>query len=98
MENKKNIVDFRGPRRKTSRLNKREKFTLFCNIRMPKLLAIMNSIKNLANSNYYSYTSDEKKRIMKDYKEAYKAMNSAWEKAGKKQRASYNKKLYLENK
>ena len=98
MENKKNIVDFRGPRRKTSKLNKREKFTLFSNIRMPKLLAIMNSVKNLANSNYYSYTSDEKKRIMKDYKEAYKAMNSAWEKAGKKRRASYNKKSYWENK
>ena len=80
MENKKNIVDFRGPRLKTKKLSKDKKFKLFSSIRMPKLLSAMNSVRNLANSDYYSYTPEEKRRIMRDYKEAYRAMNLAWRK------------------
>ena len=95
MEKEKNIVDFRGPRRKTKQLSKDKKFKLFSNIRMPKLLSAMNSVKNLANSDYYTYTPEEKKKIMRDYKEAYRAMNAAWEKAGKEKKAS-NKKSYWE--
>ena len=95
MEKEKNIVDFRGPRRKTKQLSKEKKFKLFSNIRMPKLLSAMNSVKNLANSDYYTYTPEEKKKIMRDYKEAYRAMNTAWEKAGKEKKAS-NKKSYWE--
>ena len=95
MENKKNIVDFRGRRLKTKNLAKDKKFKLFSSIRMPKLLSAMNSVRNLANSDYYSYTPEEKRKIMRDYKEAYKAMNSAWEKAGKEKKVS-NKKSYWE--
>ena len=95
MENKKNIVDFRGPRLKTKKLSKDKKFKLFSSIRMPKLLYAMNSVRNLANSDYYSYTPEEKRRIMRDYKEAYRAMNLAWEKAGKDKKIS-NKKSYWE--
>jgi hypothetical protein len=95
MENKKNIVDFRGPRLKTKKLSKDKKFKLFSSIRMPKLLSAMNSVRNLANSDYYSYTPEEKRRIMRDYKEAYRAMNLAWEKAGKDKKIS-NKKSYWE--
>ena len=40
-------------------------------------------------------TPEEKKKIMRDYKEAYRAMNAAWEKAGKEKKAS-NKKSYWE--
>ena len=95
MENKKNIVDFRGPRLKTKKLSKDKKFKLFSSIRMPKLLSAMNSVRNLANLDYYTYTTEEKRRIMRDYKEAYRAMNLAWEKAGKDKKIS-NKKSYWE--
>ena len=44
---KKNIVDFRGPRRKTKNLSKRRKFEIFSEVRMPKLLNSMRSVKNL---------------------------------------------------
>ena len=50
---KKNIVDFRGPRRKTKNLSKRRKFEIFSEVRMPKLLNSMRSVKNLSNLDYY---------------------------------------------
>jgi len=91
MENKKNIVDFRGPRRKTSKLSPSDKFRLFAGIRMPKLLNAMKSVRNLSNEKYYTYTSEQKKIIIKDIKDSYKEMMSAWENTGKKKikRKSY---------
>ena len=47
-----------------------------------------------SNGTFY-ITTEEKRKIMRDYKEAYKAMNSAWEKAGKENKVS-NKKSYWE--
>ena len=81
---KKNIVDFRGPRRKTKNLSKRRKFEIFSEVRMPKLLNSMRSVKNLSNLDYYEYSDAEKKKIMKDFKEAYRDMLKAWENEGTK--------------
>ena len=81
---KKNIVDFRGPRRKTKNLSKRRKFEIFSEVRMPKLLNSMRSVKNLSNKDYYEYNDAEKRKIIKDFKEAYKEMLKAWENAGNK--------------
>ena len=81
---KKNIVDFRGPRRKTKNLSKRQKFEIFSEVRMPKLLNSMRSVKNLSNKDYYEYNDAEKRKIIKDFKEAYKEMLKAWENAGNK--------------
>jgi hypothetical protein len=83
MEEKKNIVEFRGPRKKTKGWSKEKKFYEFSKTRMPKLLKAMNSVKNLANKNYYSYTEIQKKKIISDFQEAYKKMNEAWKNAGK---------------
>ena len=90
---KKNIVDFRGPRKKTKNLSKRKKFEVFSEIRMPKLLNSMRSVRNLSNLDYYEYTDVEKKKIMKDFKEAYGDMSKAWENAAKKNK-SKEKKTY----
>ena len=84
IDEKKNIVDFRGPRRKTKNLSKRKKFEIFSEVRMPKLLNSMRSVKNLSNKDYYEYNDVEKRKIMKDFKEAYKEMLKAWENAGNK--------------
>ena len=81
---KKNIVDFRGPRRKTKNLSKRRKFEIFSEVRMPKLLNSMRSVKSLSNLDYYEYSDAKKKKIMKDFKEAYRDMLKAWENAGTK--------------
>ena len=61
---KKNIVDFRGPRRKTKNLSKRRKFEIFSEVRMPKLLNSMRSVKNLSNKDYYEYNDAEKRKIL----------------------------------
>ena len=81
---KKNLVDFRTPRKKTKNLSKKRKFEVFSEIRMPKLLNSMRSVRNLSNLDYYEYTDDQKKRIMKDFREGYKDMLRAWENAEKK--------------
>ena len=62
MEMKKNIVDFRGPRRKTRLLSPKRKFEIFSEVRLPKLLNAMRSVRNLANKNYYEYTDEQKKK------------------------------------
>ena len=93
IKEKKNIVDFRGPRRKTKYLSKRKKFEIFSEVRMPKLLNSMRSVRNLSNLDYYEYTDAEKKKIMKDFKESYRDMLKAWENAGKKNKSN-NKKSY----
>ena len=87
MEMKKNIVDFRGPRRKTKSLSPKRKFEIFSEVRLPKLLNAMRSVRNLSNKNYYEYTDVEKKKIMKDFKEAYRDMLKAWENAAKKNKS-----------
>ncbi len=80
MEMKKNIVKFRRP---TKDKSPSEKFRIFSDIRMPKVLNAMKSIGNLANKRYYKYTDDEKKQILTDLKSAYRDMMKAWDDAGK---------------
>ena len=77
---KKNIVEFR---RKTKGKSPSEKFRIFSDIRMPKVLNAMKSVGNLANKRYYKYTDEEKKQIISDLKLAYKDMMKAWQDAGK---------------
>ena len=80
MEMKKNIVEFR---RKTKGKSPTEKFRIFSDIRMPKVLNAMKSVGNLANKRYYKYTDDEKKQILSDLRSAFRDMIKAWEDAGK---------------
>ena len=96
MDREKNIVDFRGPRKKTKNLAKDKKFKLFASIRMPKLESAMNSVRNLANSNYYSYSKEEREKIMRDYRLWYKKLDEAWKNAGKIKNKVSNKKSYWE--
>ena len=84
MEMKKNIVDFRGPRRKTKGLSPKRKFEIFSEVRLPKLLNAMRSVRNLSNKNYYEYTDEQKKKIMRDIQEGYQEMYRTWKNAGKK--------------
>ena len=96
---KKNIVDFRGTRKKTKNLPPDRKFRDFAAIRVPKLLRALRSVQNLStvyNSKTkigYTYTPDEKRKILKDVKEAYQSMIKAWDNAGKKN-TSIEKKTY----
>ena len=80
METKKNIVEFR---RRTRGKSPSEKFRIFSEIRMPKVLNAMKSVSNLANKRYYKYTEEEKRQILRDLKSASKDMIRAWEDAGK---------------
>ena len=95
MEKEKNIVDFRGPRKKTKNLAKDKKFKLFASIRMPKLESAMNSVRNLSNSNYYDYSKEERERIMRDYRLWFKKLDEARKHAGKT-KIKFNKKNYWE--
>ena len=98
MEMKKNIVDFRGPRRKTKSLSPKRKFEIFSEVRLPKLLNAMRSVRNLSNKNYYEYTDEQKKKIMRDIQEAYQDMFRAWKNAGKKTNTSKKKSYWdIEN-
>ena len=80
METKKNIVEFR---RRTRGKSPSEKFRIFSEIRMPKVLNAMKSVGNLANKRYYKYTEEEKRQILRDLKSASRDMIRAWEDAGK---------------
>ena len=80
METKKNIVEFR---RRTKGKSLSEKFRIFSEIRMPKVLNAMKSVGNLANKRYYKYTEEEKRQILRDLKSASRDMIRAWEDAGK---------------
>ena len=67
-------------KKKTSKLNDRDKFLHFSNIRMKKLENVMKSVGNLANTRYYEYTSKEKDDIKKDLRMWYLEMIGMWEK------------------
>ena len=98
MEMKKNIVDFRGPRRKTKGLSAKRKFEIFSEVRLPKLLNAMRSVRNLSNKNYYEYTEEQKKKILRDIQEAYQDMFRAWKNADKKSNSSKKKSYWdIEN-
>ena len=84
MEMKKNIVDFRGPRKKTKGLSPKRKFEIFSEVRLPKLLNAMKSVRNLSNKNYYEYTDEQKRKIMRDIQVGYLDMYRTWKNAGKK--------------
>ena len=69
----------------------------FSEVRLPKLLRAMKSVKNLANrydpktdKGYYEYTDEQRRIIMRDIREGFREMWKAWENAGKK--TSINKK------
>jgi hypothetical protein len=94
MEMKKNIVDFRGPRRKTRLLSPKRKFEIFSEVRLPKLLNAMKSVRNLANKNYYEYTDEQKKKIIRDIQEGYQDMYRAWKNAGKKIKTNKKKSYW----
>ena len=91
---KKNIVDFRGPRRKTRLLSPKRKFEIFSEVRLPKLLNAMRSVRNLANKNYYEYTDEQKKKIIRDIQEGYQDMYRAWKNAGKKIKTNKKKSYW----
>ena len=80
METKKNKQEFR---RRTRGKSPSEKFRIFSEIRMPKVLNAMKSVGNLANKRYYKYTEEEKRQILRDLKSASRDMIRAWEDAGK---------------
>ena len=90
MENKLKIVDLRGKREKTKNWPPEKKFKIFSSIRVPKLLRALRSVQNLSTIYNpktkigYTYSDEEKKKILKDVREAYQAMTRAWENAGKK--------------
>ena len=99
---KKNIVEFRGARLKTKSWSPEKKFREFASIRVPKLLRAMKNVKNLSTVYNpktkigYIYTEAEKKKILKDVKEAYQLMLKAWENAGKKIRENQKKSYWDE--
>ena len=99
---KKNIVEFRGARLKTKNWSPEKKFREFASIRVPKLLRAMKNVKNLSTVYNpktkigYIFTEAEKKKILKDVKEAYQLMLKAWENAGKKIRENQKKSYWDE--
>ena len=76
---------------KTSKLNSREKFMHFSNIRLKKLEYLMKSVGNLANTRYYDYTFEEKTHIKRDLKKWYTDMMTMWNK-------DWNKKSVVKSK
>ena len=108
--NKTNIVDFRGPRKKTKGWSPDKKFTEFGRIRVPKLLRAMKSVKNLAivynpeTEVGYTYTDKQRKKLLKFIRQGWKELMHAWEnsetieerlKTGKKTKT--NKKEFKES-
>ena len=93
---KKNTIPFPVSRRKTKNLSKKEKFNIFSETRMPKLLRAMKSVGNLANKRYYDYSSWQRTEIMKDMREAYNEMMGAWKSAGKKKKNSSKKSYWAQ--
>lgn len=78
-------------KKKTSKLNDREKFLHFSNIRMKKLELVMKSVGNLANTRYYDYTPKEKDDIKRDLNKWFREMMGMWNK-------DWNKKGVVKNK
>ena len=99
MENKLKIVDLRGKREKTKNWPPEKKFKIFSSIRVPKLLRALRSVQNLSTIYNpktkigYRYSDEEKKKILKDVREAYQSMTRAWDNAGKKIKEN-NKRSY----
>jgi len=95
---KKNTIPFPTSRRKTKHLSGKDKFEIFSNTRMPKLLKAMKSVGNLANDRYYEYSKYQREEIMKDMRDAYKEMYGAWQSAGNKNKNKNKKKSYWDQK
>tara|TARA_B100001142_G_scaffold94759_1_gene96558 strand:- start:335 stop:640 length:306 start_codon:yes stop_codon:yes gene_type:complete len=101
MEMKK-IVEFRGPRKRTKGWSPDKKFREFAAIRVPKLLKALKNVQNLSTVYNpktkigYTYREAEKKKILKDVKEAYQAMTKAWDNAGKKIKENEKKSYWDE--
>jgi len=99
---KKNIVDFRGTRQKTKNWSPEKKFREFSSIRVPKLLRALKNVQNLSTVYNpktkigYTYNEAEKRKILKDVKEAYQSMLKAWDNAGKKIRENQKKSYWDE--
>ena len=101
MEMKK-IVHFRGPRPRTKNWSPEKKFREFASIRVPKLLRALKNVQNLSTVYNektkigYKYTEAEKRKILKDVKEAYQSMLKAWDNAGKKIKENQKKSYWDE--
>ena len=99
---KKNIVEFRGARLKTKNWSPEKKFREFSSIRVPKLLRALKNVQNLSTVYNpktkigYTYTEAEKRKILKDVKEAYQSMLKAWDNAGKKIKENQKKSYWDE--
>ena len=99
---KKNIVEFRGARLKTKNWPPEKKFREFSAIRVPKVLRALKNVQNLSTVYNpktkigYRYSEDEKKKILKDVKEAYQSMVRAWNNAGKKIKENHKKTYWDE--
>ena len=99
---KKNIVEFRGARLKTKNWSPEKKFREFSAIRVPKVLRALKNVQNLSTVYNpktkigYRYSEDEKKKILKDVKEAYQSMVRAWNNAGKKIKENHKKTYWDE--
>ena len=99
---KKNIVEFRGARLKTKNWTPEKKFREFSAIRVPKLLRALKNVQNLSTVYNpktkigYSYSEDEKKKILKDVKEAYQSMVRAWNNAEEKIKENHKKSYWDE--
>ena len=74
----------------------------FSSIRVPKLLRALKNVQNLSTVYNpktkigYTYTEAEKRKILKDVKEAYQSMIKAWDNAGKKIRENQKKSYWDE--
>ena len=86
----KKLSDYRKDPKKTKYWTPEKKFYEFGKIRIPKLLKAMKSVKNLATVYNpstqigYTYTPEQRKKVMRDIKEGWRECIGAWENAGKK--------------
>ena len=86
----KKLSDYRKETKKTKTWTPEKKFFEFARIRVPKLLKAMKSVKNLATVYNpstqigYTYTSDQRKKVIRDIREGWRECIGAWENAGKK--------------
>ena len=93
MDTKKynNLVDFRKTRDKTKKWPPEKKFTKFGNIRVPKLLRAMKSVKNLSipynpkTKIGYTWTPEQRKKLIIAIRGGWRELINAWENSEKKQ-------------
>ena len=86
----KKLSDYRKKPKMTKHWTPEQKFYEFAKIRVPKLLKAMRSVKNLATVYNpstevgYTYTSEQRRKVIRDIREGWRECIGAWENAGKK--------------